>query len=150
MSGVVLICKSWGCVRWLVMMDTRFRIFDVQQRTLSTVTCDFNSAADISCALSSGFTDSTTTWYGCKNFGLTRINFHMDRVSTPGLELYHPLATPCTSTYARRDSISSSEHNCGFFGTIVCTEYAVTITGTGFDHNTPSNNIVRLSAGTRQ
>ena len=29
---------------------------------------------------------------------------------------------------------------------IVCTEYAVTITGTGFDHNTPSNNIVRLSA----
>ena len=31
--------------------------------TLTTVTCDFDPTADISCALSSGFTDSTTTWY---------------------------------------------------------------------------------------
>ena len=119
--------------------------------TLSTVTCDFNSVADISCALSSGFTDSTTTWYGCKNFGVDTDKFpYGSCLDTTGLQL--PCSSTCNSActsnttlvaivYPVAPNITADSSN-----TIVCTEYAVTITGTGFDHNTPSNNIVRLSA----
>ena len=42
---------------------------------LSSVTCEFDSTYDSACDFSSGFADSTTTWYGCRDVGVDTSNY---------------------------------------------------------------------------
>ena len=118
----------------------------------STPTCTFNSAYASACTLSSGFTDSTTTWYGCRDVDVDTTNAPYGVChDTTGFQI------PCGSTCFSDACTSSNTIVARIYPTaptlvpdisnsIQCTEYAVTIAGEGFDHETPSNNVVILGA----
>ena len=89
--------------------------------------------------------------YGCRSVGTDTENFPFGScidTTNRNVPCSSNCNSPCTSDtqlvaiiYPTAPNITADSSN-----SIVCTEYAVTITGIGFDHNTPSNNIVRLSA----
>eukprot|EP00939_MAST-03C_sp_MAST-3C-sp1_P000028 g28.t1 len=105
------------------------------------------SIATPTCDLVAGFSSDSTSWYGCQDVGdVYSSGTCVESTGSYDIECDASCVETCNSSetlvaivYPSAPSLDEASAN------ISCTEYAITLSGSGFDASVPSNNLVKLA-----